>query len=113
MPVQTQLVEPIGSAGEIAALPLPELARASHVQIVVIALEADLAAGRDDQIVTGSCPENVVAQAHVWRAIQNANGIATGLIDRVVNNEGTAGAVGDCDEDACIAIGVDQVVQHL
>ena len=84
MPIEAHFEEPVDPVGEIFAFPLPQLARARCIQIVVVALEAVFAAGRDDEIVARVRPKNVVTQVHVLGAVENADGVSRGLIHGVV-----------------------------
>ena len=65
MRVQAQLIKPVGTTGEVATAPLPQLARPRRVQVVVVALKASFTARRQDQGVPRIHPKNVVADVEI------------------------------------------------
>src|SRR4051812_35174327 len=75
--------EPVVALRVIDSLPVGDFAGAAHVQIVVIAAESGLAIGSDKQIVSGSRPENVVAERDSRAGVLDMHRVAGGLVDRV------------------------------
>ena len=108
MPVEAKLEVPVGQAGEVVVLPMAEDAVAGGVQVVVVALEVELArVGGDVDIVPALGPEDVVLQLDAARGAVDEERIAGELVNRVV---GEKDAVGALDAHAERGVGVDQVV---
>ncbi len=64
--VQPELVEPIHQAGERPPLPQPKAAGTRRVEVVVVALEADLAVGGHHDVVAGLQPRGCCSATARW-----------------------------------------------
>ena len=79
-------------------------------QVVVVAVEADLAVGVDVQVEAVLRPDDVVAERDVLRSARQAHAVARRRVDRVVRDrDNVAGG----DEDGLADVSVQHVVVHV
>ncbi len=101
---------PGGQGGPGHVLPEAHLPVVGGVQDVVIGGETGLAVVGHGDAVAAADPDDVVAQVVVVRALLDADTVALGLVDGIVDDLG-AGA--ELHEDGLVQVGVDQVIDDL
>src|SRR5207253_1944412 len=111
MAVLADLEIPVGSgrrAREILAFPPAEFAGPGRIEIIVIAAQAALAAGADEEIVAGLCPQDIVAEHDVDAGSVESHCIADWLVDCIAYYL----VVPADEQDTLLCITIDDVIAH-